>query len=332
MTLVFNIVSALLSVIGITQYRNDILFTVIFIIPFLTSILLTVFITVLKRRCDTLKKKENEAFAFIFSENLRKLLAVLKDNHNIIWNAYIQFCNSIDKDGGAAQTSGAEMEVEVDETVLKMFYRDIKKTSDTMFSAVAESLRQVVEYNINTLNEGNVRIAVCILQLDRSYRKQGRQIPDDLHTYVIFRDRYSYEHARQIGETYTVNANTPYLSCIQADNPREAYYIENDVMRALHDGRYECEDQDELIANKTYTAAMVVPITQNIVTDKYFYGFLSIDAVTDSNETFVKEQLLPLMQTYSDILATYYHLVNMYFPFIFDYAYQQNKSEKGGTP
>lgn len=69
---------------------------------------------------------------------------------------------------------------------------------------------------------------------------------------------------------------------------------------------------------------MVVPICQNILTEKIYYGFLCIDA--KASDIFNPNELLSILQSYSDILATYYHNVSMYFPIIFDYFYHQYKT------
>jgi len=315
-----NIVSLTLAVIGLTAHRNDWLFLIIFVIPFVTTIILTLVIGIFKWRYDKLQKKENTAFRFIFSENLRILHATLKDCQNNLWNSYTNFCESIGVDG---------TEKEIDENAFYMvyqtIYRDIKKASDMIFSRTVESLKKTIEYNLNTINNKGCKISVCIKQLNKVHKKQGLEINDDLKVYAIFRDKCSYDSGREIGRIYTVNRASTFSSCIQADNPREAFYIENDIIKAIRENRFKSENKEEVIANETYTATMVVPITQNIMTDKVFYGFLCVDSKVNSEDIFKKEELHSIMQSYSDILATYYHSVNMYFPIIFDYIYKQQE-------
>jgi len=356
-TIVFNFITLVLAVLGLIGFKNDCLFFFIYFIPYVTSTVLLIFIFSFYKRYDKVKVANKETVDFIFSKNLKRVIAQLKDSENNLSNSYNEFGKSVVDINQEAVSSGVivyntEIEmsdgieevnssteiimesvkdgsVEVNESLKKpyqLFYKDIKKNSDMMFSAVVESLKRTVDHILSISYDGT-EIAVCIKQLDSVYKKKGTGIPDELHTFAVFRNKEAYEEGREIGRSYIVNNNVTFRSCIMAKETRTAFYTENEIFKAIESGTYRCENQDELLSHRTYSATMVVPICQNKETEKMYYGFLCIDTKTEKKNIFNPDELLSVMQTYADILATYYHNVNMYFPLIFDYIYHQQKTE-----
>ena len=334
--LTLNLVSLALAVVGLTQYKNDAFFSLLFIIPFLMCILLTISLTIISRYLSKLQTNEKKALNVAFRDNLHDVLSEHKNCQSLISYAYEQFGSALSDEYleslSEVFSEGDAEEIIIDEInkkeIFRDFYKDIKRANNTFFKAVVESLRNVVEYNVNTLNNNDLKVAVCIKQLSRCHHKQGRQIPDDLNVYAVYRNEVAYKAGREIGHSYQVNANTTFRACLLYDNFREAVFIENDIPKAIEDGKYDCENKNDLLANKTYNATMVVPITHKDATEKYYYGYLCIDTVANVKNAFVKDELLSIMQCYSDLLAAHYHLISMYFPFIFDYVYDQHKKQE----
>ena len=155
----------------------------------------------------------------------------------------------------------------------------------------------------------------------------------DLIAFAVYRDHNSWENGREIGRPYHVDRNTTFSQCIKAENAREAFYIENNIITAIENGTYMCENQDEILAHysshdpRAYSATMLVPIVQHINTDKCYYGFLCVDAILPEGFRFQKDDLIDVLHSYADILATHFHSINTYFPFIFDYVYNNEVSD-----
>lgn len=321
-TFSFNAVTLVLAILGILSYKNDILFFCIYFIPHISSLILLIYSYTICKRIGIIKKEHRDNIDFIFSNNIKKVIAKLKDCENNLWNSYTKFVDVIQT---TKDEEGNIIVPDIDSNNMQIFYKDIKKTSNELFKSVVESLKTVIENHFGFSGDKK-NISVCIKQLDCCYNRKSNSIPDDLHTFAIYRDHKSYDDDREIGKPYTVNKNTTFYSCLTSKASRDAYYIENDIKKALEEHRYQCENQDEILANGTYNATMVVPICQNILTEKIYYGFLCIDAKESEKVIFSADELLSILQSYSDILATYYHNVSMYFPIIFDNYYHQYKN------
>lgn len=320
-TIFFNLLTLVLAVLGLLSFKNDVLFFILYFIPYVSSLILLLYSYTIHKKYDTIKKEHLNNTNFLFTKNIKGVIAKLKDCENNLWNSYTEFAENIQN----SSTKDEEGNIIIDSNEMQVFYKDIKKTSNELFKSVVEFLKSVIDNHFG-FSENTESVSVCIKQLDRCYNRKSNSIPDDLHAFAIYRDNKSYNDDREIGKPYTVNKNTPFFSCLTSQASREAYYIENDIKKALAGHSYVCENQDEIIAKGTYNATMVVPICQNILTEKIYYGFLCIDAKASEKEIFNPNELLSILQSYSDILATYYHNVSMYFPIIFDYFYHQYKT------
>jgi len=317
---VVSIFSFLLSLFSALYARNNLLLLLIFITVFASNIIFTVCLSILYPKYKALSdehdkfkneqtNEKNDIFNFLFSQNFRRLLFALKDSKNTIFNAYTEYINSIENGKISPKKE-------------QIYYAEIKRRSYRFFNEVTNSLKKVLEYKIYKIFNEKIKISVCIKILNAYYTKtESGYISEDLKTFCVYRDTVSYQDDnRELGTLYTINKNQKFRDCLLKDNQnhRDSYFIENDVLRAIEEGRYECEDKEKLRNGDTYTASMLVPITRVRNTDKYFYGFLCIDAITDRKDLFNEKGFLTILQSYSELLAILFQEIDIFSDYNFD--------------